>query len=198
MPSDSIGQWFMQYPGSDKIRKFMFKFPLILWRLGFGPILGKIFVVITARGRKSGQPRHTMVEYHSVNGKRYVLSAYGEDAQWYKNIKANPLVTVQTGTGAQAMRAVRVSDSNELLAVYTEFNRTNPEMTAWYMHALNLDNTPEAVLAHKDKIIMLRFDPTDEATPMPLTVDLAWIWLPLMLLIGLLRIIRKLTKRSNK
>ena len=71
---DKFGRAFMRYPDSQW-QKLLFKAPLILWRLGLGPIMGHHVLVITTVGRKTGLPRHTMTEYHTMEGRIYIPCA---------------------------------------------------------------------------------------------------------------------------
>jgi deazaflavin-dependent nitroreductase family protein len=76
----------------------------------FGAKVGSIqMLILTTTGRKSGQPRTTMLNY-GVDGDRLVLVAsFGGDdrhPQWYRNLEANPEVTVQIGTETRRMKAV--------------------------------------------------------------------------------------------
>ena len=41
---------------------------------------------------------------------------FGRRAQWYRNIEADPQVTIQTAAGAESAIARRVTDGDELLA----------------------------------------------------------------------------------
>jgi len=164
--------------------RWMVRAPILLWRLGLGPILGRVFMLLTTWGRKSGLPRRTVVEYHTLDGKIYAPCAFGPKADWYKNIVANPRVTVQTARGIQSMIATRVTDDEELLAVYELFRRRDPILLDAYLRSLDIRSDPADVMAKKDRIYWIRFEPTDEPTPPPLEVDLAWIW-PVMLLLML-------------
>lgn len=60
---------------------------------GFGPF--RIVLLLTTRGRKSGQPRLTPLQYEEVDGLYYIASARGAEADWYKNILADPRVHVR-------------------------------------------------------------------------------------------------------
>lgn len=183
---DEFGRAFMRYPDSQW-RKLLFKAPLILWRLGLGPIMGYHVLVITTVGRKTGLPRHTMTEYHTMEGKIYVPCAFGTQADWYKNMQANPYVTVQTWQAPESMKATRVTDSEELLDIIRVLRKRNGVMLDWYLDSLGLeDSRPETILANKDLIHIIRFDPTTEPTPFPLGVDLAWLW-PVLLLLSRIR-----------
>lgn len=165
----------MTYP-SGGWQRLMFKAPITLWRLGLGQLMGRHLLLFTHTGRKSGLPRRTMVEYHRLDGTRYVPVAFGPRAQWYRNLEADPLVTVQDAYGTHAMRARRVTDPEELLAVYALMQGRNPVMLGWYLESLGIPNTAEAVLEHKDQIYFVAFDETDAPTPPPLAADLTWVW----------------------
>ena len=108
-------QGFLTYP-SNGWRRAMFRWPVQLWRLGLGPVIGRFMVLISHTGRKSGLTRRTMTELHVVNGKKYAPSGFGRRAQWYRNIEADPRVTIQTADGAESAIARRVTDDDELLA----------------------------------------------------------------------------------
>jgi deazaflavin-dependent oxidoreductase (nitroreductase family) len=168
-------QGFLTYP-SGGWRKAMFKWPVHLWRLGLGPIIGHHMVLISHTGRKSGLTRRTMTELHVVDGKKYAPSGFGRRAQWYRNIEANPRVTIQTAAGAQSAIASRVTDGDELLAVMDLEDPMNQMMLKSYLESLDIEPTPEDIVAKKDRIYYLRFDPTDEPTPPPLPADLIWLW----------------------
>lgn len=178
------------YPSAGWSRA-MFKAPINFWRLGLGPLTGKIFLLITTTGRVSGLPRRTMVEYHKAAGVKYAPCAFGEIADWYKNIQADPYVTIQTSDGTESAIAYRVTDEDELLAVYQVFKRRDPPLTNWYLSSLGIKDTPEDVLKNKDKVHWIGFAPTAEATPPGLDVDLAWLWPMGLLTLLIIRITRR-------
>ncbi|MBV8464265.1 MAG: nitroreductase family deazaflavin-dependent oxidoreductase [Acidimicrobiales bacterium] len=80
-------------------------------RLGwYFPIYRMSVVELTTTGRKSGQPRTTMLTVPHREGEDIVVvaSAGGNDRHpaWYHNIQSNPEVTVVTGREApRPMRA---------------------------------------------------------------------------------------------
>ncbi|MGC9358435.1 MAG: nitroreductase family deazaflavin-dependent oxidoreductase [Anaerolineae bacterium] len=166
----------MPYPESGLLKAF-FRSPILGWRLGLGRILGHEFVLITTWGRRSGKPRRAVTEYHTLRGKIYVPSAYGAKADWYRNLAQDPHVTVQTWQGPESLVAHRVTDDEELRAVYHLFRRTNRPMMDWYLSSLGIDpEDPDDYVAKKDRVYIVRFDPTGEETPPPLEADLVWVW----------------------
>ncbi len=194
MMFEEFGRKFMTYSDS-KWRKWAFKSPLVLWRMGLGPIMGSIFSLITVTGRKSGKPRHFLTEYYRDGDRLYVACAYGEKAQWYKNLMADPRATVQTWMGTERMKATLVTDGDEILKVVEGFRPRDPLTLHWYFEQKGIDlDSSEDILANKDRVHFFRFEPTEDLTPLPLTVDLAWIW-PLLMLLG--RQARKRRRRRD-
>jgi deazaflavin-dependent oxidoreductase (nitroreductase family) len=167
---------WLSYPTSFW-RRLLFKAPIELWRLGLGWLVGWALMLITHTGRKSGLPHRTMVEYHSLHGVKYAPCAFGPRSDWYQNIVANPNAVIQTIHGAERVKAVRVTSNHELLRVFALFRHRDPPLLKAYLASFDIQATPEDVLAKKERIYWLRFDPTSGPTPPPLKADLAWIWL---------------------
>lgn len=157
-------------------RKVMFKAPIYLWRLGLARLLPANFLLLTTRGRKSGAPRHTMVEYTDVNGRIYLSSGWGLRPQWCQNILASPFVTAQTvRSGTLCGQAVRVTDPVETAEVYLYAAGHSP---AWkdYLAAWGIEDNVDDFVAKRDRMLILRIDPLPETPPLPLTRDLLWVW----------------------
>lgn len=170
----------MIYPRARWARQVM-QAPFVLWRMGLGPLFGRIILVLTVTGRRSGLPRRAVLEFHKLNGKKYAVSAFGTRSAWYRNILADPHVTIQSADGTERMTARRVSSDVELLDVLRVFMRRDPPLTRWYLRSLGIQPDTQSILENKERIHILRFDPNCEAAPSGLDVDLAWIW-PLALL----------------
>ena len=167
--------------------RMLYRLPVLAWRLGLGPLTGRIILIVTAEGRKSGQPRSVPVEYVRYNGRKYAPVAFSEQAQWYRNVLANPLVTIQTSDGTETARASRVSADEELVAVMEAFMRSDPPLTRWYLKSLGILPTRAEILANKERVHILAFIPTEERAPHGLEVDLAWLWPLALIWVGLRR-----------
>ena len=63
-----------------------------LYRLRILPLLGfgRIFLILTTIGRKTGKKRRTPLEYHWIDKIMTIFSGRGEDSGWLKNIRTNP------------------------------------------------------------------------------------------------------------
>ncbi len=73
---------------------------VLMWRLGLGAILnmwpavGGRYLILRHYGRKSGKAYLTPVNYAEIEGDLYITAGFGEHADWYQNILANPEVEV--------------------------------------------------------------------------------------------------------
>jgi deazaflavin-dependent oxidoreductase (nitroreductase family) len=91
-----------------------------VFRASGGRLLGSIggmpVLKLTTTGRKSGQPRSTMLTSPVREGDRLVVVAsYGGDDRhpaWFLNLQANPHVEVTTGGTTRPMHA-RVATADE-------------------------------------------------------------------------------------
>lgn len=166
--------WVETLPYPKGLMKLLFKTPILLYRLGMGVFIGRLFMVLTTTGRRSGQPRRTAIEFHEFEGKPTVMSGWGKKTDWYRNLQANPLATVQTWRGAQSVRARRIDSEEELRRAFA-WAQSNPTMRTM-MKLAGLEMTPEQFIAEKERFTLVTFEPTDEPTPPPLKADLVWVW----------------------
>lgn len=67
----------------------------VLYAIGLGPIVGKIILLLTTTGRKSGKLRVTPLQYEEIDGAYYLGAARGLQADWVRNIQANPQVEIR-------------------------------------------------------------------------------------------------------
>lgn len=75
--------------------KYIQRVHRFLYAIGLGPVIGKIILLLTTTGRKTGLKRVTPLQYEEVDGKFYLGSARGLKADWVCNIQANPNVEVR-------------------------------------------------------------------------------------------------------
>jgi len=67
----------------------------VLYAIGLGPIVGRIILLLTTIGRKTGLKRVTPLQYEEIDGKYYLGAARGLQADWVRNIQRNPHVDVR-------------------------------------------------------------------------------------------------------
>jgi len=88
--------------------KLLLRTPVPLFRWGLGGLFRERFLVLVHTGRHTGRMRHTPLEViartppkktgtNETSVDYIVCSAYGQKADWFRNIKASPAAEVWTG-----------------------------------------------------------------------------------------------------
>lgn len=100
--------------------RYFNKFMLLLFHLGLGSYgngtrWGGWIMVLNQVGRKTSLLRRTPLNYALVDGDIYCVAGFGAQADWYRNILANPHVEVWLVEGRWAGVAEDVSDHPQRL-----------------------------------------------------------------------------------
>jgi deazaflavin-dependent oxidoreductase (nitroreductase family) len=66
-----------------------------LYTLGFGPLVGRMVLLLITTGRKTNLRRVTPLQYEEIDGAIYVASSRGQKADWFRNLVADPRVEVR-------------------------------------------------------------------------------------------------------
>ncbi len=109
--------------------KWLFKLPVLQYKLGMGWMIGKQFLLLTTTGRKSGKPRYTALEYiydKECDSCR-VAAGWGGKTDWYRNLLKNPRVRVQVGRRAFDALAEKASDE-DVAKYMMDVSKLNPRM----------------------------------------------------------------------
>ena len=118
------------------------RFFVTLYRLGLGPLVGRLILLLTTTGRKSGLARVTALQYEEVDGAIYLGSSRGMHADWVRNILADPRVEVRvkarcfSGLAEVVTHPVRVADFLKLRL------KRHPRMVGMIMKADGLPAKP--------------------------------------------------------
>jgi deazaflavin-dependent oxidoreductase (nitroreductase family) len=181
-------------PYSNSSSAYSDSLSIWLWRLGFGALIGQFSLLLTTIGERSGLPRRASVPYFFVNGKMYALAT--PDEQWYQNALANPLATVQSAYGTQAVSVRRVTDLKELTDAFTHLRRHRPTTATLYLAQAGVQRFPDDLPAALPRIHLVTFEPTAAQTPMPLAADLSWLTALAILFLGWL--LRRRARRKPR
>lgn len=133
--------------------------PRIAYALGLGPLLGRLVLLLTTTGRKSGRPRVTPLQYEEQNGLYYLGSARGQAADWFRNILVNPQVEVRVKGDRFTCLARPVTDP-ERIADFLELRLTrHPVMVGVMLRSEGLAKNPtreqlERFAAHLALVIL--------------------------------------------
>jgi deazaflavin-dependent oxidoreductase (nitroreductase family) len=108
------------------------KMPLILYRLGLGRLLGKRFMLLTHKGRRSGKVFRTVLAVLQFDEKTREIMAVSpwSASNWYRNIQATRAVEVETN-GIRYAPVQRSLSPEEIAALFIEFRREHPIFSRW-------------------------------------------------------------------
>jgi len=129
-----------------------------LLRLGFpmGPML-----LLTVRGRKTGQLRTTPVGLFKVGGHRYLLSTFGE-VQWVRNLRANGAARLGHGLYREAVTAIELAPEQagpvlkDVLAPFLAVPFARRMLQTYYGVTLKSSAQGYVNAAQKHPVFMLR------------------------------------------
>lgn len=137
---------FRHRPG--RLALFVFRLPLPLYRAGWGWLLGRVFLVLTHAGRRTGQPHDTaaMVLAEDRSTEEVVIgSVWGPRTDWVRNLRANPPLLVRIGRQSYVPQHRFLTDE-EAFAVGVSFRRRHPLRLRMVKLAFGVDLDSDDVL----------------------------------------------------
>lgn len=100
-----------------------------------------MFFYLTTIGRRTGLPREIEIWYTERDGRYYLIAEHGEQAQWVRNIRAQPRVHGRVGDRSFAGRA-RVVDREAEAALAGAVAELSAAKYGW-SDGLIVEITPE-------------------------------------------------------
>lgn len=85
-----------------------------LYALGLGPLIGRLILLLTTTGRKTGLRRVTALQYEEVGGAYLLGSSRGLHADWVRNLVAHPRVEVRVRSRHFYGQAEVISDPQRI------------------------------------------------------------------------------------
>ena len=106
-----------QQPG--RVALWFMRLPRPLYHRGWGRLLGHTFILITHEGRRTGKRRETVamaLTYDPRTQEAVVCSAWGPDAEWFRNLRAHAALEIQIGRECYAPEQRFLSDDEAVVA----------------------------------------------------------------------------------
>jgi deazaflavin-dependent oxidoreductase (nitroreductase family) len=153
-------------PRPTGLLKWAFLLPRYLYRWHLGWMLGHRCLMVTHIGRKTGRRRHTVLEavhYNPVTHECIAVSAYGDHADWYRNIQAHPAIEIQVGCKRYRPKQRNLSPE-EMLTLLTDYQHRHPQGLRQLLHLIGYayDGTPEGLRMVAQSIRGVAFRPQAE------------------------------------
>ena len=108
------------------VQRLFLRAPVWIYRLRLGRLLGRRFLLLRHRGRRTGAVRETVLEVIGRDGDEvFVISGFGPRSDWLRNIRASPPLLVETGgrSFVPDARFLDVEEAVSVLRLYAERNR---------------------------------------------------------------------------
>ena len=126
-----------------------FRLPVWLYRFRIGWLMGKRMIYFEHIGRKSGIKRRSIVEiirYDQEQDIYFVVSGYGEKADWFRNIMKTPRVFAQVA-GRRFNANVERLSQERALEEFQDYAHRNPKMFKYLgnLIGIKLEGTEEEV-----------------------------------------------------
>ncbi len=135
--------------------------PKTAYRLGLGPLIGKVVLLLTTTGRKTGLARVTPLQYELIDGVYHVGAVFGLHADWVCNILANPQVDVRVKNKRFKGKAEVVSDP-EHVADFIQYRlEKHPRLIGVIMKLDGFKSKPsrEELVAYSKNLALVKITP---------------------------------------
>lgn len=142
-------------------KRTLMRMPIWLYRAHLGFLFGSRLLMLEHIGRKTGARRFVVLEVvgHPAPDTYVVASGFGDRAQWFRNLIANPRVRVSVaGHGPHAAAARRLSAA-EADVVLMHYAKRHPR--AWGRFKGVLENTLGTAISERGTplpMVELRLD----------------------------------------
>jgi deazaflavin-dependent oxidoreductase (nitroreductase family) len=151
------------------ITRLFFRFPIWLYRLHLGWLLGDRFLMFEHTGRKSGLTRYAVVEvvWHDPStDSYYIASGWGEKADWFQNIQQDPQVMLHTGRRHMPATAVHLSvdDATAVLLNYATRHPVAFKNLSKLMVGRTLEACESDCRLLAESVPMVRLNPQSKST----------------------------------
>lgn len=138
------------------------RLPIVLYHLRLGWLLDHRILLLTNVGRRSGQARKTALEvvrYEPEHRRCVVVSAWGEQADWYRNLRAHPGLEVRIGRERFAPTRQFLT-TDEAYAELLDYERRHPRLfkliAAWMGFPVDRSQDARRDLAEAVRLVALQ------------------------------------------
>ena len=130
-----------------------------LYDSGKGWLIGWFILLLRHTGRKSGKQYATPLQYELIDGAYYVGAGRGQQADWFRNLQANPQAQVSVGRKNFRALAEPVTDPERVADFLAYRLKRHPTMIGLMMKLHRLPMKPSRAqfleLAQKTALIIL-------------------------------------------
>jgi deazaflavin-dependent oxidoreductase (nitroreductase family) len=135
--------------------------PILAYKIGLGPLIGRVLLLLTTTGRKTGLARVTPLQYELIDGIYHIGAVFGVKTDWVRNIQANPRVQVCV-KGETFNGRAEVSTIPEDVADFIQYRlNKHPRMIGAIMKLDGFKSKPtrEELIEYSKNLALVRITP---------------------------------------
>lgn len=135
--------------------------PITAYKLGLGPVIGKMILLLTTTGRKTGLARITPLQYELIDGVYHIGAVFGTRTDWVRNIRADPVVQIRVKNDRFTAKA-EVFTNPEEIADFVEYRlKKHPRMLGLIMRLDGFKSRPsrQELLNYCKGLALVRITP---------------------------------------
>jgi deazaflavin-dependent oxidoreductase (nitroreductase family) len=144
------------------LSRLLLRAPVLLYRARLGRLLGRRFVYVAHRGRRSGKRREVVLEvvrYDPDLPEVFVVSGWGARSDWYRNLRAHPALEVRIGARRIVAPRQRFLDPEETVRLMLDYRRAHPRAWRRLASLLGLPSDPSQARADARDFPAVAFSP---------------------------------------
>lgn len=137
--------------------------PITAYKIGLGPVIGKMILLLTTTGRKTGLARTAPLQYELIDGVYHIGAVFGTKTDWVRNIQANPIVRIQVKNDCYTGKA-EVFTNPEEIADFIEYRlEKHPWMIGAIMRLDGFKSKPsrQELVDYCKELALVRITPLD-------------------------------------
>ncbi len=112
--------------------------PRAIYMIGLGGIMGRLVLLLSTHGRKSGRLHITPLQFEIDRNRLLLGSMRGKDADWYRNILADPHVSIRLGKHQFEAVAEPIDDPKQIIDFLQLRLSSHPRMISRMLRAEGL------------------------------------------------------------
>jgi len=116
--------------------------PRLVYALGFGSILGPMVLLLTTKGRVTGKPRVTPLQYEKIGGLIVMGATRGLKSDWVRNILADPHVEIRIGRNRWKGFAEVIDDPEHIIDFLEIRLQNHPRMVGAMLKSDGIKSKP--------------------------------------------------------
>jgi deazaflavin-dependent oxidoreductase (nitroreductase family) len=127
-------------------------------------VAGKMVLLLTTTGRKSGLPRTTPLQYEKIGEDYYVGASNGSKSDWVRNIQANSLTSVEVKDQRFTADSEIITD-RERIADFLQYRLTkHPLMLRLILKMDGCSSNPgrDELMAYAEKLVLVVLHPRQQ------------------------------------